>query len=218
MRRLKLMIHAYDKIYLTDAQKSLGLMLDVAVNEWNFDINDFYSKFLNSMESLLFSKGDARTIAGKSGIELGYDVLGNNSNRTSIDLPINRSPEYWTGWVLAYYQWYTGLSFQIINEEIPIEIIIDMYNPYHEMDISCVVGRMNEIRQANRCISYLKKFRLQMDMTQKELSEATEIPIKTIQQYEQRQKNINKAQSEYVIKLAKTLGCEPEQLLEPDSK
>ena len=43
---------------------------------------------------------------------------------------------------------------------------------------------------------------------------AADIPLKTIQQYEQRQKNINKARAEYVIRLSRVLQCEPEDLLE----
>ena len=40
------------------------------------------------------------------------------------------------------------------------------------------------------------------------------IAIKTIQQYEQGRKDINKAQAEYVIKLAQVLCCNPVDLLE----
>jgi transcriptional regulator with XRE-family HTH domain len=51
-------------------------------------------------------------------------------------------------------------------------------------------------------------------LTQSQLSEETGIPIKTIQQYEQGRKDINKAQAEYVIKLAQVLCCNPVDLLE----
>ena len=95
------MIHAYDKIYLNSAQKSLGTMLDVAVNEWKCNLSEFYERFINSMESIKISRGDTQTLAGKSGIELAYDVLG-IEEREPVDLPINRSKEYWTGWVIAY--------------------------------------------------------------------------------------------------------------------
>ena len=40
------------------------------------------------------------------------------------------------------------------------------------------------------------------------------IPLRTIQQYEQRQKNINKAQAEYLVALARVLCCEVEDLME----
>lgn len=208
------MIRAYDEIYVEYSRKAFGTMLDVAVCEWKQDVRAFYDRFLNSEYSLRFAKGDVSVIAGRSGTELAYDVLGITENRKEVELPINRSPEYWAGWALAYYQWYSGISFQILDEEVPIETIVDMYFPYHEMDILQFIDRMNELRQAKRCMTYLKMFRQQMNMTQRELAEKTQIPIKTIQQYEQGQKNINKAQSEYVIRLAKVLCCAPEQLLE----
>ena len=62
--------------------------------------------------------------------------------------------------------------------------------------------------------TYLKKYRKMAGLTQSQLSEETGIPIKTIQQYEQGRKDINKAQAEYVIKLAKVLCCNPVDLLE----
>ena len=208
------MMYAYDKIYLSSAQRSLGTMLDVAINEWKQEIESFYDKFLKSIESIRFSRGDIQTIAGKSGIELAYDVLG-IEDRTTPDLPINRSEEYWAGWTLAYYQWYTGVSFQVLNDEVPITSIVDMYVTFHEMDIMQSVDEINRLRQANRCMTYLKYFRKQRGITQRQLADATAIPVKTIQQYEQGLKSINKAQSEYVIRLARELYCRPEQLLEP---
>ena len=40
------------------------------------------------------------------------------------------------------------------------------------------------------------------------------MPVRTIQQYEQRQKNINKAQAEYLIMLSDVLCCEVIDLME----
>ena len=53
-----------------------------------------------------------------------------------------------------------------------------------------------------------------MKLTQKEMADATGVPIPTIQQYEQRQKNINKAQLEYLVLLARILCCDIEDILE----
>ena len=47
-----------------------------------------------------------------------------------------------------------------------------------------------------------------------DLAELAGIPIRTIQQYEQRQKNINKAQVQYLIALSKVLCCEISDLVE----
>ena len=46
------------------------------------------------------------------------------------------------------------------------------------------------------------------------LSEQTGIPLKTIQQYEQRQKNINHARVDYLIAISRELSCEVEALVE----
>jgi transcriptional regulator with XRE-family HTH domain len=58
------------------------------------------------------------------------------------------------------------------------------------------------------------EYRKTVGMTQKELAAQSEIPLRTIQQYEQRQKDINKAGAEYLILLSKTLHCSPEELIE----
>ena len=51
-------------------------------------------------------------------------------------------------------------------------------------------------------------------MSQSELAGLTGIPIRTLQAYEQCQKNINNASVDYVIRLSKALNCDIEMLLE----
>ena len=62
----------------------------------------------------------------------------------------DRSPEYWAGWALAYYQWLSGLSFMALNEAVSIVTILEMYPKYHEMDISKFCDRLDEIRKSTR--------------------------------------------------------------------
>lgn len=208
------MIHAYDEVYLANVRDLMGNMLDIAVNELDYSIGDFYARFLNSIASVKISRGDPAYIAGKTSLDLILEILEWEELPKKVDFPMNKSSEYWAGWALAYYQWHTAISFQTLNEEIPIESIVGMYHPYHEMDINQFVDRVNEIRQAKRVHSYLKAFRMKMGYTQNELAEITQIPVKTIQQYEQRQKNINNANVEYIINLSKALCCSPTDLLE----
>ena len=59
-----------------------------------------------------------------------------------------------------------------------------------------------------------KKRRNFSGLSQRQLSDLSGVPLRTIQQYEQRQKNINKAQAEYLLMLAAALDCEPEHLIE----
>ena len=211
------MIHAYDKVYLEKARTSLARMLDFAVYDLNYDIEDFFNKFLSSGVAARFEKGDFQIIAGKSGVEVAYDVAeisGENKRDINPKYTANRSEEYWTGWALAYYQWETGLAFSEIVKYIPIKDIVSLYNPYHEMDIRHFVDKMNELYKSAKPDTNLKIIRSKLNLTQKELSDISGVPVRTIQQYEQRQKNINKAQTEYLVMLSKALRCRVEDLLE----
>ncbi len=211
------MIHAYDKVYLEKARTTLARMLDFAVYDLKYDIEEFFDMFINSRLAARFEKGDFQIIAGKSGVELAYDVAeicGENKRDIKPNYTANRSEEYWTGWALAYFQWESGLSFAEILKFVPIKDVIALYNPYHEMDIRQFTDKMTELYKSAKPDTNLKIIRTRLNLTQKELACFSGVPIRTIQQYEQRQKNINKAQAEYLVMLSKALSCKVEDLLE----
>ncbi len=60
----------------------------------------------------------------------------------------------------------------------------------------------------------LKRIRTAYGVTQAELSERSGVSLRSIQMYEQRNKNINKASVDKVYSLAKVLGCTMEDLIE----
>ena len=188
------MIHAYDKIYLERARTNLGRMLDFAVYDLQYDADTFFDLFITSGIAAQFETGDFTLIAGMSGVELAYKVLEESHiahERVKPHYTANRSEEYWAGWALAYYQWYTALSFREIVQYIPLHDVIVLYNPYHEMDIRQFVDKMNQLYKATKPDTNLKIRRKRLSLSQRALAEASGIPIRTIQQYEQRQKNIN---------------------------
>lgn len=206
------MIRAYDEFYLEKARIALGRMLDFAVYDLKYSLSDFWQLFLNSSIVKRFECGESAVLVGKSGVELAYEVVGDD--KVSPRYSVGRSEEYWTGWALAYYQWETGLTFQSITDKIPIHEICQLYSPYHEMDIRQFCDKMNELYCSRKKETNLKRIRCELGYSQAELAKETGIPLRTIQQYEQGQKNINKAQAEYIIKLSKALYCEPAALLE----
>lgn len=211
------MTSAYDKVYLERARTVLGAMLEYSVYDLNEDLSDFFEQFISTGLAKRFGKGDFQLIAGKSGVELARMVVEMRGDEVSHKPPtcrVGRSREYWTGWVMAYYQWFTSLSFSEIADSIPIERIRDLYSPYHEMDIHHFVDKMNELYRKANPETNLKRKRLQVGLTQKQLSEMSGIPLRTIQQYEQRQKNINKAQVDYLISLSNVLCCDVDVLIE----
>lgn len=211
------MMHAYDSLYLQSAQNNMAVMLDFAVHDLHYALSEFMSMFLSSDIAKKFENGVVSVVAGRSGIELAYDIVFQVEGRLDMiesSFRKDRTPEYWVGWALAYYQWYSGKEFRAILDCVPVDEIRQMYEPYHEMDIRQFVDRMEAYMSRLTQDSNLKKYRMRAGLTQKELAERSEIPLRSIQQYEQRQKNINKAQAEYVLRLAQVLCCAPQKLLE----
>ena len=60
------------------------------------------------------------------------------------DFRFKRSVEYWIGWSLCFYQWYSGKSFKEINEFVNIGEFEAIYSKYHEMDIMQLVDLVEE--------------------------------------------------------------------------
>lgn len=214
------MIYAYDKNMVDSAQSLLGSMLDYSVYGLKYSVSDFYQLFLDSNYARGIEKGNSKIIMGTSGTELCYDILGsmeldkNNIEEFENHAIAGRSREYWTGWALAYYQWNTSFSFDEINSVSKVDDIIRMYPKYHEMDINHFVDKMNELYKEKYPDTRLKTMRKTVGISQRDLSEMTGIPLKTIQQYEQRQKDINHAKVDYLIKLSRAMSCDIELLIE----
>ena len=60
----------------------------------------------------------------------------------------------------------------------------------------------------------LKEIRTQQGLSQSLLSKEANVSLKTLQAYEQGDRDIKKAQAETVYKLAKALNCKIEELID----
>ena len=212
-----MMIHAYSEDYLNNAQKILGDMMDYAVNTYEFSPNQFYEMFLVSDVSMQFQTGNPTYVAGKTGCELVKEVIRKSGlliPELEDEMYLDKSPEYWCGWALAYYQWSTSLSFAEINQAIPVTEVRMLYTPYHEMDVRQFVDKMNELYREAKPETNLKELRTFANLSQSELAQQSGVSVRTIQQYEQRRKDINKAQTETLLKIARVLVCKVEDLVE----
>lgn len=208
---------AYDKTYIEKARVALGRMLDVAVNGLGFELDEFFGMFIGSGLAARFGKGDPSLTVGKSGAELAYAVLeesGVAADRASLQWEFSRSPEYWTGWALAYYQWQSGLTFAEIASVAKPSVVRGMYPAFHEMDTRQFVDRMNELYREARPSTPLQRRRQEAGLSQRQLAELSGVPVRSIQQYEQRQKSLERAAYDTVVRLAQALCCEPSLLLE----
>ena len=138
---------AYDELYLPLAQRVMGDMFDYAVNTLGYMIRNFYEMFITSGMAHQFEIGNPTYIAGKNGCEVAREVI-NTCTDENVDnedeMYIDKSPEYWIGWSLAYYQWISGRSFREISKAVPIDTIYGMYDTLHEADVSLFVEIIDE--------------------------------------------------------------------------
>lgn len=212
-----MMIRAYSEDYLRYSQRILGDMLDFAVNTYELDENEFWEMFLVTGVAEQFQAGNPSYVSGKTGCELVKEVI-RKSGRNLPDLPdemyLDKSPEYWAGWALAYYQWYTGKTFMRIYRAVSMKEILQMYSVFHEMDIMQFVDTMNKKIKNFYIDTNLKRIRVQARLSQRELADTAGISLRQIQLFEQRQRNINHTQAINLWKLARVLECKSEDLLE----
>lgn len=241
------MTRAYDRALLGRASDTLGRMLDFASRSLHHDVHTVMSLFCASGLAARFGSGDIRLIAGMSGIELAYAVLDRSGIAYERTVPRHTggySPEYWLGWALARAQWESCLPFRTVTAYFPAQDFMADYTKKRTeylaglpLDISDA-ARSSGLRDfgenyareaaeavlplltecsAESCGRCLKEARTQRGLSQSGLAAVSGIPVRTIQQYEQGQKDLRKARAEYIIALSHALGCAPERLLMPSA-
>ncbi|MBQ7371760.1 MAG: helix-turn-helix transcriptional regulator [Lachnospiraceae bacterium] len=62
--------------------------------------------------------------------------------------------------------------------------------------------------------TYLKRIRSSYGFTQAELAKRSGVTLRSIQMFEQRNKDINKASADAINRISKVLGCSMESLIE----
>ena len=147
------MARAYKKTYLSGVMRNLAVMMDCGVHKYGYPIEEFYERFLASDVSRQFAAGNPRYLVGMSGAELadsvveasGDTVLSENDGSYTV------SPEYWAGWVLAYYQWLSRRSFTYMHKKgLGINEVVAIYHPLHEADLSRFAAAADSIIEKNK--------------------------------------------------------------------
>ncbi len=207
-------IHAYNQLYLSKASRAVGNMLHDAVIGFGMNGEDFLQRFIQSGIAEGIESGNPKYIAGKSGLELFLDVMEKTGDKVydaELIESYERSPVYWLGWMLTHYQWYSGRTFRSILETVPYSELLGLYKTLHEADIekSC------EVLDAHfkKSESKLKAIRKHCGLTQAELAHTSGVSLNTIRAYEQKNKDLDKAQSDILLRLAKALKCDISELL-----
>lgn len=207
-------MHAYDESYLADAKDHLGDLFDYTVNTLGMNLRDAFERFAYSGVGEMFEKGHPLFLAGMSGSDLARRVL----EATGRPGPYPKyeftgySREYWTGWTLAHFQWFSGIRFKDIDRYgLPIEDIIGLYHPLHEADISKFLDIASHRIQLPK--NPLKELRKAAGLTQADLARRSEVSLRLIRAYEQGTVSLARAETGTVMKLARALGCQVGRLV-----
>lgn len=211
------MTHAYQEIYLSNAQAMLGDAFDYAINACHIPGNSFVKLFVASTISKRLENGEPSYLSGKSGIEVVIEILAETTGKVPDAAPqerFGRSREYWIGWAVAYYQWFSGRSYSDIFQVVSFEDLQKMYDPLHEADITKFSDILDARMREFFADTSLKRIRTAYGCTQAELAKRSGVSLRSIQMYEQRNKDINKASAETLLRLSRVLGCTMEDLIE----
>ncbi|NCE64111.1 hypothetical protein D1159_05795 [Pseudoflavonifractor sp. 524-17] len=95
----------------------------------------------------MFESGYPKYVAGCNGAELVNFVLEDlclPEYEYPHEFYAQKSPEYWAGWVLAYFQWKSSISFMRILKKISVERILALYPVGHEQDVRNVADIFEE--------------------------------------------------------------------------
>ncbi len=211
------MTHAYSEMYLEDAMRTLGEAVDFALCDQGLSPIELTTILLNSLEMRQFERGVTRVVCGMSGDELAREIIASAGLKPAEcreSYPLDRSPQYWAGWVLAYTQWTCGLGFSDLFEVAPLDWIIGSYHPLHEASedkfAQIVIDKWNKSQAFKKG---LKAARKAAGLTQKQLAAQSGVKLRAIQLYEQNQLDLRRASVSSALALAKTLHCSLEDLV-----
>lgn len=152
-------IQTYNDLYLHYVAENLGVMFEHAVN---IGINPtiFWNTFINSNVAKQIEKGNPKYLTCSALDYLNEIYSGKREIPEKED--INRDRYYWAGWILAQYQHKKGCSFYKINNNLPIEQVLDLYSTLHEADVTKFFD-VADTYFTKQEITILKKSDKQMD-------------------------------------------------------
>ena len=212
-----MMIRAYSESYLNDAKQNLAECMDYGIKACRIEPDFFSAIFLQSGYAEQFERGNPSVVAGMSGVELARKVISYAYPEYSfLDYAFSeeRSDMYWAGWVLAEFQWTTCKRFKDIFSKVPLSEIVDMYKLYHEIDVLRFIEDLSEKLLGIEKDTHLKIIRESRGISQSDLARLSGVKLRSIQLYEQRVNDIDRAQAGTLYKLSRVLGCTVEDLLE----
>lgn len=203
-------------LYRAEAMDALGELLDLLVNGCGVPGADAAEAFVASGMAAEFERRNPAFLGGRSAVELAEWLatwLELDARAVPAAEVFDRSADWWLGEALAFFQVQTGRSYAAVFERVGYEELVGMYHPLHEAPFEkfaeVLLARLAEPEPTR-----LAQLRTQLGYSQAQLAARSGVGLQSIQFYEQRRKDINKAQANHLLALAQALGCSMEALLE----
>ena len=211
--------YAYSELYLHDAMCNMGELVEYLVEACpETKPDDFFKMMIISGFAKRFETGDPMIVSGMSGTELHHRVMekcGINADWPDPLVRYDTGESYWCGYILAYYQWKKNLSFSSIFQDLSYHDLQHLYAAGHTASEDSVVLMIESAFSSKVSqITRLQAYRKLLGLSQKQLAEASNVNLRTLQQYEVRDKDLKKASADKVISLSKVLMCNPEDLFD----
>ena len=207
-------MHAYDDSIIEYAMDNLGTALDYSVNGLEIEGQEFIDLFVSTGVATEFGNGNPRYVTGMSGREIAdvvYEICGKSTLKIDGEYHGDYSAEYWCGWILAYYQWFSGVPFKKILLVIDFQTLMNLYGVLHEADITKAASVLEDLVRAESFLARMRKLR---GMSQSQLAKTSGVSLRSIQLYEQKKNDIGRAQYNNLQAISKALYCGIEDILE----
>lgn len=162
-----------------------------------------YSLLINELE-----KSNITLIAFTSVEKLYSDIFSNSVNDYVFDV---YNIFGWVGYSYINLFLSLNITFEVLFSIISIKEMLNLYNLYHEMDF---VHLLNHAKEQMRH-SLIDVFMKRKKISNKSLSEKTQIPVSTINALRYGNRDISKLEADKLLKLSQILKVKMESLL-PD--
>lgn len=205
---------AYNSTYINSAMTCLGEMMDYGVNECGIDPAKFFQNFIGLGYASAFESGNPKYVVGMSGQELAQRIIDESKIPTNPFSEVDYPGIYWCGWILAYYQWCTAMPFSDIIGYLGWDYLLSAYPALHTASEDKAVSTFSKIIKQEQTASRIQTARLNFGYSQSQLAAVSEINLRTLQEYENKRRNINRASADVLLRLARALGCRIEDIME----
>ena len=210
---------AYDEKELPQVISTLGKAFEFAEKCLPEGAAGFCRRFANSSVAATCTGPDAHPEIGGSAIELVLDVNEDASIDTLLMNEKRLSKQEtgrlrWEAELLCRYQWETRLPFPAVLRTLTEERLHALHADHAELPPAEVVQKISVPETHESTATNLARIRRERGLSQAGLAKASGVTLRSIQQYEQRKKDISHAQARSVLALAQALSCTMEELLE----